>query len=184
MVYHAHMRPTRLVTAEELLAMGEGRRELIYGVVVEMTASGRRHSRIAAAMVGRLGEFAGSHGLGEVLGADGGFRLARKPDLVRVPDASFVAAARLAGVSETAYVPFAPDLAVEVISPDDSRREVEEKAAMWLWHGSRLVWVVDPDEKTVTVHRADGSRTTLGSADTLSGEDVLPGFELPVASVF
>ena len=184
MVYHVRMPQTRLVTAEELLAMGEGRRELIYGVVVEMTASGADHSRIAGSFVRELGNFVVPAGLGQVYGADGGFRLARKPDLVRVPDAAFVSSARLTGMNTRGFLPFAPDLAVEVISPNDSRREVEEKAAMWLRHGSRRVWVADPDEKTVTVHRIDGSRTTLGPTDTLSGEDVLPGFELPVTTVF
>jgi Uma2 family endonuclease len=178
------MSETRLVTAEELLAMGEGRRELIAGRVVEMNPAGHRHGVVAVNIAAALRLFVGKSDRGLVAAAETGFRLARNPDFVRAPDASFVAAARLSGVDTTGYLPFAPDLAVEVVSPGDTFREVEEKARMWLAHGSRLVWVADPDQRLVFVYRPDGSRAVLGEGDTLGGDDVLPGLALPVADCF
>jgi Uma2 family endonuclease len=178
------MLETRLVTAEELLAMGDGRRELIAGRVVEMNPAGYEHGRVAARIAGRLSAFVEPLRLGAVAAAETGFCLARSPDFVRAPDASFVAAARLEGVDTRGNLPFAPDLAVEVVSPGDTFREVEEKARMWLVHGSRLVWVADPDQRLVFVYRSDGSRAVLGDGESLSGEYVLPSFALPVAACF
>ena len=77
-----------------------------------------------------------------------------------------------------------PDLVVEVASPSDSRRELNDKAQMWLRHGVRVVWVVQPDTRTVDVHPADGPVVTLGDDDSLGGGDVLPGFSCAVRAVF
>jgi Uma2 family endonuclease len=183
-VYDEVMSEARLVTAEELLAMGEGRRELIAGRVVEMSPAGHEHSCVAMRIGRHIGNFVESARLGNVSTADGGFRLARDPDFVRVPDIGFVVAARLPGLDTRGYPHLAPDLAVEVVAPDDRFSEVEAKARMWLAHGTRLVWVADPEQRLVFVYRPDGSRVVHGEADTLDGGDVLPGFALPVVRCF
>jgi Uma2 family endonuclease len=183
MDYDVGMPRTRPVTAEELMAMGEGRRELIRGEVVEMTPAGGRHSEIAACFTHFLREFVVRGRLGVVYAQDCGFRLEREPDTVRAPDTAFVRGERLKGIDTTGYVPLAPDLVVEVVSPSDTFREVEEKAAMWLSFGVRLVWVVEPDLRQVMVYRPGAARSVLTVEDTLTGEDVLPGFEAEVAEV-
>ncbi|MCU0727984.1 MAG: Uma2 family endonuclease [Planctomycetes bacterium] len=175
------MATSRPVTAEELALMGEGRRELIYGRVVEMSPTGGTHGWVTCRIGQRLLTFLDDRPLGRPFVGDTGFLLARKPDLVRAPDVAFVAADRLTGVDLRKYLPFAPDLAVEVASPDDTATEVDAKARMWVACGSRLVWVVFPDERMVHVYRPDQARAELTPADTLSGEDLLPGFALPVS---
>jgi Uma2 family endonuclease len=183
MVYHARMARSHDVTAEELAIMGDGRRELIRGQVVEMSPGGGTHGRIAGRLAYRIQAFLADRPQGETFIAETGFLLARRPDLVRAPDVAYVAAERLTGVDMDEYLPLAPDLAVEVVSPGDTAAEVDAKARMWVAYGSRLVWVAFPDERVVHVYRPDRPRAELTAADTLSGEDLLPGFTLPV-SVF
>ncbi len=183
-VYHEAMPETRLVTAEDLLAMGEGRRELIAGRVVEMTPAGARHGLVGARIAGRLTVFVEPTALGAVFNSDTGFRLARHPDTVRAPDVAFVAAQRLAGVDLRRYFPGAPDLAVEVVSPEDSFREVEAKARMWLEHGARLVWVVEPEDRVAFVYRPGRPREDVPPGGALPGDDVLPGLSIPLAECF
>lgn len=92
------------------------------------------------------------------------------------------------GVADSAitpgYWPGAPDLAVEVLSPDDRRSELVRKAHQYLRHGARLVWLVDPKKHTLTVFRPDGDPTVLTIEDQIDGEDVIPGFRLPLAKLF
>jgi Uma2 family endonuclease len=78
----------------------------------------------------------------------------------------------------------APDLAIEVLSPDDRPAEVLEKVADWLKAGARLVWVVDPARRSARVYRADGGESVLGAAEALDGEDVLPAFVCPLGEIF
>ena len=129
----------------------------------------------------RIVEFARRSSLGEVYGSDTGFLLERDPDLVRAPDVAYIAKERLQGIDETKYLPFAPDLAVEVVSPSDSFRDVEEKAAMWLAHGTRIVWVIEPELRKAFVYRPDTPREELSEHGELRGEDVLPGLTVPLA---
>jgi Uma2 family endonuclease len=114
-----------------------------------------------------------------------GYVLRRNPDTVRGPDASFVSSERLAAWE--ARGPFfegAPDLAVEVLSPSNTRREIEEKVSEYLAAGGREVWVADPEARRITVHRPDEGPRDLGPDDTLDGGDLLPGFDVPVAELF
>jgi len=116
---------------------------------------------------------------------DVGFRLATDPDTVRAPDVAFVRRERvLAAGRVTGYWSGAPDLVVEVISPNDLYTEVEEKVAECLEHGARLVFVLNPRRRTVAVHRPDRPLRTLTVDDTLDGEDVVPGWTLPVRALF
>ncbi len=171
----------RRVTADELLAMGEGRRELIYGEVIEMAPTGFGPGRIEHEIDLHLGVFVQANGLGVICAGDTGFLLATDPDLVRAPDVAFVRRERV--VQTHKYYPGAPDLAVEVVSPSDSYTEVNDKAAMWLAHGTVEVWVVDPRRETVQIFKK-GSEVTLNTSDEIDGGDLLPDFRLPLEKLF
>ena len=104
---------------------------------------------------------------------------------VRSPDASFVAAGRLPGDRGPAgFIEMAPDLAVEVLSPADRRREVLGKVGEFLDAGSRLVWVLDPEQRTAAAYRSPTDVRRLGENDCLDGEDVIPGFACVLGDIF
>jgi Uma2 family endonuclease len=178
------MPETRPVTAEDLLALGEGRRELIAGRVVEMTPAGAGHGAVGMTIGAAVLAHAQRTAAGVVFAADTGFRLARDPDTVRAPDVAFVAAPRLLGVDLRRYFPGAPDLAVEIVSPGDSFRDVEAKARQWIEHGARLVWVVEPEDRVAFVYRPGRPREDVPPAGALSGDDVLPGLSIPLSECF
>lgn len=178
------MPTTRAVTADEFLAMGEGRRELVRGEVIEMTPAGYEHGRVSLRLGRLLARFIEEQGLGEAVGAETGFILARNPDTVRAPDVAFISRGRIPREQEMGYLELAPDLVVEVVSPNDTFTSVEDKVQEWLTHGVRTVWVVDPRLLRVIVHRGDGSVQDLGPEDRLVGGDVLPGFDISVADCF
>ena len=177
----------KLLTAADLLRLdGEGvRGELIRGVLCETMPAGQEHGEIAALLAAELVVFARARALGRVTTSDAGVWLERDPDTVREPDVAFFSAAKVPpGVRVTGYSEAVPDLVVEIASPSDSRREVHDKAHMWLGHGVRLVWVVHPEMRTIDVYRPDEAVVTLGDQDALDGLDVLPGFTCDVSAVF
>ena len=136
----------------------------------------------------RVGRLLANHveqrALGEAFAAETGFRLASNPDTVRAPDAAFVRRERIPATGTPAgYWPGAPDLAIEVTSPGDSFDEVEEKVLEWLAAGTRMVIVVNPAKQTATVYRGQSARL-LGAEDTIDGEDVVPGWLVPVREIF
>ena len=179
---------TRTVTtAEELLRLPDvGKRyELVRGKLREMNPAGARHGRIAMKLGARLDRHAIVENLGIVLAAETGFRISRNPDTVRAPDISFVSRERIApGGPPDGYWDLAPDLAVEVVSPNDTAAEVQSKVQMWLEAGTRLVWVVYPGTRSIVVHKSLKDISTLTASDTLDAGGVVPGFEIPVADVF
>ena len=123
--------------------------------------------------------------MGVVFGAETGFWTERNPDTVRAPDAAFVSNERLPAEGlPRGYFQGAPDLAVEVVSPGDSAAEVRGKAEEWLQAGARLVWLVYPESRAVTVFRSREDVRTLASTDELTGEPVLPGFRCRVEELF
>ncbi|MYA41249.1 MAG: Uma2 family endonuclease [Gammaproteobacteria bacterium] len=177
----------KLLTAEELLRLdAEGvRGELIRGVLCETMPTGELHGKIVMRLGGLLFGFVEPEGLGTLFASDSGIWLERDPDTVREPDIAFTSSQRLPlDAWNAGYAEVVPDLVVEVASPSDSRREVHDKAHMWLNHGVRLVWVVQPETRTVDVYRPDGAIATLGEQDSLDGLDVLPGFTCDVSAVF
>ena len=175
---------TKLITGEELLAMGDiGRCELIYGGVVKMSPSGFEHGEITNSIGTLLKNWNKQHKLGRVLGNDPGFRLERNPDLVRCPDVAFVEAQRVGDETPTGYFEGPPDLAVEVVSPTDSWADVESKVEMWLAHGCQSCWVVDPKNRSISLYHKDGSVRKFHETQTLE-DPLLPGFSTPVAAVF
>ncbi len=145
-----------LLTADELLRLstaGDRRYELVKGELYEMPPAGASHGDIAMEIGSRLRVYVKANQLGRVFAAETGFVLRLDPDTVRAPDASFVAEDRLPpGDLPTGFLEFAPDLAVEVVSPGDRPGEVREKVEDWLRAGTRLVWVVHP---STTVYRED-----------------------------
>ena len=173
-----------ITTAAELLRAGDiGRCELIRGELRMMLPAGYEHGRITINLTGPILSHVKTNGLGTLVAAETGFRLARDPDTVRAPDLAFVRADR-PNPPDRGYYPGAPDLAVEVLSPDDRPGYVRDKVAEWIEAGTRAVWVVDPRARTVVVHEPSVEPRVLGDSDTLPGGDVLPGFALAVAEVF
>ena len=178
---------TRSVSAEELLRMPDDgfRYELVRGELRKMSPAGRRHGRIAHEVGRLLGNHVTAHALGAVYAAETGYRLAKDPDTVRAPDASFVRQEREEAMEEIeGYLPGAPDLAVEVISPSDSYSEVAEKVMEWLDAGTRMVVVVDPRKRTLTLYRSRDEIRVLTEADVLDGADVVPGWRVAVKDLF
>ena len=177
----------KLMTADELLRLPDDgqRHELIAGVLRTMPLYGAEHGRVAANLAMLLGQYVYAHNLGCVYAAGTGFQLTARPDTVRAPDLAFVRQERVLAVGRVmGYLPGPPDLAAEVLSPNDRPAEVEEKVASWLAHGTRLVLVVDPRRRTVRVYRPGTPPRTLAEQDVLSGEDVVPGWTLPVGALF
>ena len=174
----------QLTTAEELLrAQDIGRSELVRGEIRVMIPPGAEHGRVTAKLTLAIGNAVESAGLGTIYAAETGFLLSRNPDTVRAPDVAFVRAGRPPAPSRGYYLG-APDLAVEVLSPDDRPGYVAEKVAEWLEAGAQVVWVVDPRMRTVTVHESGRGPRVLDERDTLPGGDLLPGFKLVVVEVF
>jgi Uma2 family endonuclease len=174
-----------LLTAEELqhLNLPDKRTELVRGVLVVREPAGYRHGDIAMRLGAAMHQHVESNRLGRVFAAETGFTIARQPDTVRAPDVAFVSSARLPHPAPRGFAELAPDLAVEVVSPDDRPGDVLEKVADWLKAGTRLVWVVDPLRLTARVYRSDGTEAMVERHGILSGEDVLPGFVWELAKI-
>ena len=148
-----------------------------------MLPPGWAHGRYISEVSHLIRTHIGGKDLGFVTAGDTGFHIDFDPDTVRAPDVAFVSAERLDEPDKIGYQTFAPDLAVEVVSPNDTFREVEEKARMWLDHGAQEVWVVEPSLSVVFVYRPDQPRQNLGPEDELRTE-VVPGFAVPLSRLF
>lgn len=175
-----------LVTVEEFERFPEeqGRSELVRGRIVREPPAGFGHGDLASRIDYRLRRIVEERALGKVVTAETGFVLSEDPPTVRVPDVAFVTAERVPSERLTGFAPFAPDLAVEIMSPSNTVSEIQEKVLEYLDAGTRLVWVVDPATDTITVWHSRGDIRLLGREDELQGGDVLPGFRLSVAEVF
>jgi Uma2 family endonuclease len=178
---------TKFTTADELLAMPDDgfRYELIEGELIRMSLAGAEHGAVAVNIAAPLSLHVRTHKLGTVYAADTGFKLQSDPDTVRGPDVAFVTKKRVVEAGPgSGYLTGAPDFAVEVLSPNDSKRKTDAKAKQWLNTGARLVWVVDPRKATVTVYRSLTEIFEATTGDILDGGDVVPGFQLAVADIF
>ncbi len=164
--------------------------ELVNGVLVRMPLSSGGASNIGSRLLARLGTYVEVNGLGAVTGEQGGYRLdpAHPRDTEVAPDVGFVRAERVPAPNSSDYYkawPLAPDLAVEVASENQFAPGMAAKAQTYLAFGTRLVWVIWPRYQRVDVCRpGDDTPTPLGVDDTLSGEDVVPGFTYPIARLF
>jgi Uma2 family endonuclease len=175
-----------LLTADDLwkIVADGSRYELSRGELVPMTPVGFQHS----AIVGRLGKLLSNYvdekHLG-IVGMEGGFKLERAPDIVRAPDIHFVSKARIEKEGITPkFADFPPDLAVEVLSPDDTVIETQKKVEEYLAGGVRLIWIVEPATKTVTVYRSHQDVKVFTADQELEGGDVIPDFRIRVAEIF
>jgi Uma2 family endonuclease len=178
----------RLITADELIRMPEDefRYELVKGELRRKPLGGLTHSMVSSNLVFELHRFAKANRLGVVLASNTGFQLAFDPDTVLAPDGAFIRRDRVleAGGLPEGYWPGAPDLAVEVISPDDTYTDVDEKVIDWLEAGTRIVIVINPWARSVMVHRSPTDVVRLTESDTLTLGDLVPGFEIRVAELF
>ncbi len=177
---------SRVYTAEDLETIPDGDRyEIIEGELQQRIMSSLS-SKIASNLVGLLWVWARAHQPGHVMGSDGGYRIFPwTSGDVRMPDASYISATRVKTFPARGWLDIPPDLAVEVVSPTDLAANVQKKALDYIRAGVPLVWVVFPDTRTVEVFRTSGSsRELLRESDTLTGEDALPGFSVPVSELF
>lgn len=174
------------MTADELLKLRlpDKRTELVRGKLVVREPAGARHGSVAMRLGVILGAYVPERNLGLVLAAETGFKLPGEPQTVRAPDVGFVRAERVPARVPVGYFDGAPDLAVEVLSPDDRPSEVGDKVSDWLAAGAGLVWVIDPGSRRTLVHRADGTRSRLTDRDALEGETVVPGFTCLLREIF
>jgi Uma2 family endonuclease len=158
--------------------------ELINGVIVEYMSPGFAHGVIVLDIGAFVRVFVRQHDLGEVA-VEVDHYLPPDKFNTRRPDVEFISKARLAAFDPTEYVPLMPDLAVEVKSPSNTPDELRQKAAYYLQNGARMVWLVFPDIQTVFVYTVDNpAGKKFGIEDILDGGDVLPGFTLPVSTIF
>jgi Uma2 family endonuclease len=181
------MATTQLFTAEDLIRMPpKDRFELWKGELRPMPPPNCRHAEVIGNIVLRLAMFVKANKLGHVFAGDAGFLLARNPDIVLGADVSFVRPSTLPGgvVPNDRYPQCAPDLAIEVVSPSQSAREVEDKAQEWLSYGSAMAVVVDERTRTVKVFRSKQATQVLQGDDAFDGQDVVPGFRLPLSEIF
>ncbi len=175
----------RLYTARDLAAMPDDGKiyELHNGVLIEVAGSKYQQTRLAAWIIYLLTAFIVQHGVGgAVTGADGAAEL--NEFNTRIPDVAYLRKDRARKQDKGSYIQGAPDLAVEVVSESNSAPEMQQRAGEYLSAGTQLVWIADPEKRTIDVYRSDGQRTILDVNDTLDGGDVLPGLKLPVRQVF
>ena len=177
---------SQLFTAEDLLNMPETERyELWKGELRPMPPPNSRHGQMIGNICLHLLTYVQAHQLGYVLVGDPGFLLARNPDIVLGPDVAFVRPGRLpGGAPPEGYPECTPDLAIEVVSPSDQARKVEEKAQDWITYGCPMVMVVNARKLTVKVYRPGQAPRVLQDDDVFDGEDVIPGFRLPLSEIF
>jgi Uma2 family endonuclease len=182
------MRPLPGTATEKdvLAAEGEPRKrlcELIDGVLVEKTV-GSKESALALIIARLLGNFIEEKDLGILMGPDGLLRLF--PGRVRIPDVSFISWERMPGgeFPDEAIAELVPDLAVEVLSPSNTKKEMELKVRDYFQAGTRLVWLIQPRTQTAEVYTSRDEKRRIGKNQALDGGDVLPGFRLPLTQIF
>jgi len=176
----------RIYTPDDLLQMPEeGRFELVDGQLVERNM-GSESSQVTGRVFLRIGTFVEVNAAGVVFPSDCGYQIyPRRPKLVRFPDTSFVRTGRLpSNVAPKGHMRIVPDFVLEVVSPNDLACEVEAKIEEYLSVAVPLIWVVYPGSRSVYVYGAGKSVARLGVGDTLTADDVLPGFSCPVADIF
>lgn len=175
------------VTSDEFLVhpAAAGASELVRGEIRMMTPAGGAHGVIAGTLFRILSSFVEEHELGLCLPDNVGFLLPNLEHTVRSPDVAFIRADRLPpnGIGR-GWIPVAPDLAVEVLSPDETEAMLEEKLADYRTAGTQLIWVVDPAQRGVSIRRVNADDRWVSEHEDLIGEDALAGFSMPVARLF
>ncbi len=168
------------MTLEEFLENDVEGYEYIKGELVQMPDASRRHGEVNMNIIHYLYSYVRQHKLGRMYPAETSFKVGER---VLKPDVAFVSTERLTG-DEDKGLPIPPDLAIEVVSPTDILSRVVDKVLAYLDAGTRCIWVVEPKMKTVTVYQSATNIKILTCEDTLTGEDVVPGFSCPVELLF
>ena len=174
------------MTVDHLLALPDDgyRHELQAGLLLAEPLPMFPHAMVQGRLIRVIGAHVEQHALGVVVG-EMGYMLARDPDTVRGPDVSFISSGRMSVIGQgTRFVDGAPDLAIEVLSPSNDPAEIHGKVADYLAAGSLLVWIVDPQTRSVTVYRSLLAPRVLDANAALDGEDVIPGFSVSVGKIF
>lgn len=194
----AQTAPPRAITLEEFEAKFAGKRyEYINGRAVPMgpevvlpngevvvAATKSEHGILVDKIHVAVSVFVTEHHLGQVFGAETGFIMRQDTHDIRAADVAFISMERMKEVKRAEWLPFPPDLAVEVVSEYDTARDVREKAEDYMDNGTRLLWIVYPDRRIIDIHRPGQPVVKLGVADQLDGGDVLPGFSVLVKDIF
>lgn len=185
------MMDVTMVTQDELLT-GEayyelpetGPSELIDGVIVPMSRTGAEHGYIEGELAGLLRDFVRERRLGWIVVGETGLYTKRDPDRVRAVDIAFISRQRSENRPRGGFLEVAPDLIVEIVSPNDLWRNIQDKVREYFNIGVGQVWIVDPEIKTVWRYRSPRDVELLEQADTLRGEGVLEGFAVNLAELF
>jgi Uma2 family endonuclease len=154
--------------------------ELVDGILVEKPM-GWNESVLAAAINHFIQNYLEGRKLGPVAGADGMLKIL--PGRIRIPDVSFIRWTRLPR-SQDPVPAVSPDLAVEVLSKSNTEREMQGKLSEYFAGGTHLAWIIDPVTRTARIYHAPDQFTLIDAAGSLTGGDVLPGFELKLADLF
>ena len=149
-----------------------------------MSPAGSLHGKITARLGAILYKYVEQNKLGIVFGAETGFVIRRDPDTVLAPDVSFVRSNRIPNPLPQGFFPGPPDLAVEVLSPNDRASEVQAKIRDWLDAGCQVVWIIDPQTKSVTIYKSTHDIAVLNAADILTDVHLLPDFHAAVNEIF
>jgi Uma2 family endonuclease len=175
---------TQQLTAQDLWNLHDDLEdfELIEGTLLPMSPPNGEHGEIQAALIGAIWAYLADRNVGKVYG-DVGYVLSHAPDTVLGPNLSFIASARIPA-DRKRFLPLAPDLAGEIVSPGNSPGEIERKVAIYLQAGTRMVWVIYPRQRQIVVHTPGEAPRVFTESDELPGGDVLPGLVLPVAGIF
>jgi len=174
----------KLLTGEEFFALGDiGPCELVNGRIVPMSLTGGEHGLIESEIIFQLKDFNRRQQAGWVLSGEAGVYVRRNPDTVRGMDAAFISKVRHPARPKK-FLEIAPELIVEIISPNDRWREIQDKLKEYFAIGVDTVWLIDPEDQTIFIYSELTEMIRLEKDDVLRGEGPLAGFELPVAAVF
>jgi Uma2 family endonuclease len=179
--------PTKVYTAEDALRLrGAGRWELIEGRIIEMGQdwTGDEHAAIESNIGAELRQYARQTQSGKVRVGEIGIYISRNPDTVRAADALFISNERYAQKKSDGALDVAPELVVEIMSPDDRWSEIEEKMREYFSIGVKLVWIVNPKSRKVLAYRSLTDVHEFTSHDEITADDVLPGFKAKVSLFF
>jgi Uma2 family endonuclease len=173
------------ITADELYRMGDiGPAELINGEIVKQMPTGHPHGYIENIIGALLYLYLRSNRLGRAMTGEVGIITAREPYTVRAADVAYISNERLAQAQEEGFLDVAPELVVEIMSPGNSWSEAQEKLAEYFASGVQMVWIVDPQLAQIHVYRDLERVRLLRGADVLTGEEILPGFQVALNEIF
>jgi len=177
----------KLITGEDLLAMGSvaDLYELVEGRIKPMSPTGFAHGQYEVNFAQHLQRFVEQQKTGKVVTGEVGIYIRRDPDTIRAADVAYISNERLAQrQKKKGYLDIAPDLIVEIMSPDDNWSDVTQKMREYFSIGVKLIWIADPEAKTIYAHRSVTDVREFKMGDTLTGDDVLTGFSVTVAALF